>query len=97
MTFNNSASGKELPGEFTTQGVNMERQISRCRSCDARIFWGTTENGKTIPIDADESNGNLYLDGDVWKVASLINQPPPEAPRHKSHFATCPNKHRKSK
>ena len=53
-----------------------EKRIKRCRSCNARIIWLSTENDKNMPVDAD----TVETDDDLFD---------PE--RHTSHFATCPH------
>jgi hypothetical protein len=53
-----------------------ERRITRCRSCNARIVWFTTESGRNMPVDAD----TVEADDDELDLS-----------RHISHFATCPN------
>lgn len=75
-----------------------KQELSRCRTCKATIFWATTEQGKTIPMDADPVvDGNMYRDGDTMRAVSLLNQPEEGTPLFKSHFATCsePASHRK--
>lgn len=71
--------------------------IGRCRSCGARIIWCSTVRGKSMPVDwAPSDDGNLIIDGDgVARVIDLLS--PKDSPRHKSHFATCPDadEHRK--
>lgn len=63
----------------------------KCRSCGARIFWMKTTNGKLAPIDAEPSpDGNMVLRDDVAHVVKkgdLFET----GPKHKNHFATCPN------
>jgi len=53
-----------------------ERRIVRCRSCNAKIIWFETANGKNIPVDADT------VEPDDTEL---------DLPRHESHFATCPH------
>lgn len=84
--------------------------MPECRSCNAPIFWGTTENGKREPVDLEPvDGGNIEVvsrerqpDGEI-KIRHLkkgeaesatLFEPPP---RYVSHFATCPNarSHRK--
>jgi hypothetical protein len=61
-----------------------ERRIVRCTSCQARIIFLPTPNGKKMPVDADtvEPDDTEY-----------------EPETHVSHFVTCPTafKHRKPK
>jgi hypothetical protein len=75
--------------------------MSLCRSCDAPIKWAKTRAGKTIPVDAEPSaDGNLVLVPDfLGGLFALAADSDPDKPRHKSHFATCPNAdaHRKAK
>lgn len=63
--------------------------IARCRSCNAKIFWCKTVNGKTMPVDFEPSeDGTILIVGDKCEVVSrdgvLFS-----TPLHKSHFATC--------
>jgi hypothetical protein len=62
----------------------------RCRSCNAAIIWATTENGKSMPLDAAPvaQVGVFMFDNGYAKA-------PPKV--YRSHFATCPNadQHRK--
>lgn len=53
-----------------------ERRITRCKSCNARIIFLPTANGKQCPTDADtvEPADQAF----VWG-------------RHVSHFSTCPS------
>lgn len=72
---------------------------NNCKSCGAKIVWGKTVNGKSIPIDMyslPESDKVLLIDR--WNTGNnipLIFNPQ----KHISHFATCPNsnQHRKKK
>lgn len=94
-----NAAWYEATGFSPKQPSTDERKYSRCRSCKARIFWATTEQEKTIPMDAEPSaNGTMFEDGNVMKCVSLINQPPEGAELFTTHFATCPDagKHRKA-
>jgi hypothetical protein len=67
---------------------------SPCRSCGAAVLWRPhVTTGKLAPIDADphpEGNIALYADGYavVGKDVDLGADNP--APRHRSHYATCP-------
>jgi len=61
-----------------------ERRIKRCSSCNTRIIWFRTVNGKSMPVDAD----SVRPEDDELDLE-----------RHVSHFRTCPNadKHRKAR
>lgn len=70
-----------------------------CGSCGAKIVWGKTKAGKSMPIDMftlPESDKVMLIDrwnrGDNTPL--IFN-----AEKHISHFATCPNakQHRKKK
>ena len=77
--------------------------MPRCSSCNAPLEWATSAaTGKTMPIDAEpSSDGNVIVrDGQ----AVVLNREqlavlPKDAPRFKSHFATCPlaARHRRPK
>lgn len=76
------------------------KDIVQCRSCKARMFWGTSAAGKSMPIDAEPvADGNIFERDGVFVAVSLLEPVPEGVPRWKSHFATCPNsaKHRKGK
>ena len=60
--------------------------MSRCRSCDAEIFWARTTTGKSIPLEAatDAIPGNIYIEEDIARVV------PAGTGAFISHFVTCP-------
>lgn len=67
---------------------------SICRSCNARIVWAKTPTGATMPVDASPvSDGDLVLISGPqgWLAVRVHDNVEPDKPRHKSHFATCPN------
>jgi hypothetical protein len=83
---------------------------AHCRSCGASIVWATTIIGKAHPFDAQPSDdGTFYLvcedDGKDFAVhmhaqdARAEAAARAEAPRYRSHFASCPDaaKHRRRK
>jgi hypothetical protein len=64
----------------------------KCRGCPALIYDLTNERtGKTAPIDVEPvAGGNILVDlqaGTYRLVGWSIGDPP----KHKNHFATCPN------
>lgn len=70
-----------------------------CKTCGAKIVWGKTVNGKSMPIDMfslpDDDKVMLI---DRWNTGDntpLIFNPK----KHTSHFFTCPDakQHRKKK
>lgn len=66
------------------QNYTHERRVVHCSSCMARIIWFKTAAGKNMPVDADSVKpGEFTLD----------------VKKHKSHFATCPQRdqHRKKR
>ncbi len=76
-------------------------QGARCRSCGAPIIWARTEAGKPMPVDADPIDGGnvlLVATGTATPIARSHPAVDPRidglaveaAPRHTSHFATCP-------
>ena len=65
---------------------------SRCKSCNAEIWWGVTEAGKPMPLDNTSHKGVVAVGTDLdgnerVRVVDVFT----------SHFATCPNaeEHRK--
>lgn len=65
-------------------------QPSKCSSCGAAILWLNTAKGKSMPVDAEPSEGgNIRISRGVAEVLSKPDQK--DEPLHKSHFATCPN------
>lgn len=52
----------------------------QCRSCGSSIIWGTTANGKSIPLDA---KGEKRFFIGKSEVAHLVDTYSP-------HHATCP-------
>ena len=80
--------------------------MSRCRSCNAPLFWvetvaTETKPGKRMPLDADPANtnralvvenGNLMFAGGVTgDNVPLVKYVPNGEGMHRTHFATCPN------
>ena len=66
--------------------------MSRCKSCDAEIFWVTMdESGKKMPVDADGKGMALIVHPDKTRGRFVQTW--------ESHFVTCPNAaaHRKAK
>lgn len=79
--------------------------MAKCRSCNARVEWAITENGKTMPIDpAPDPKGNLIKTGTMIQgkpevhVINSRDERMPDERRFVSHFATCVNadQHRRS-
>ncbi len=77
---------------FTEDGF----QTHNCRSCTRPIVWATTDDGKSIPVDASaDPEGNVVLTRTqfggvrvtVLDQESLFD----DGTRRKSHFATCPD------
>jgi len=69
------------------------KNASLCRSCGARIVWATTPTGASMPVDAaPAADGDrvLYPGPRGWLVLR-VHESDDGKPRHKSHFATCPN------
>ncbi len=72
-------------------------QPKKCGSCPALIFWAQTENGKSMPVDAEPTpDGNVILfatpaGGIRAHVLKKDEQPPPGAKRRQAHWASCPN------
>lgn len=76
--------------------------IARCYSCGAPIQWCITAKGKRMPVDSEPAgDGNLLVELVRGQLVATVD-PGPDLlgrPRHKSHFATCPNakEHRKER
>lgn len=82
-------------------------RTQQCRSCSARIVWAVNaETKRRAPIDELPSeNGNVIFTHDPGMGSDpeyrVLSKPeraePATAPRHTSHFATCPKakQHRK--
>jgi hypothetical protein len=78
--------------------------MAACKSCGARITFAITNAGNKTPLDAEPSdNGKFFIspgglaipvdDSGAFAFACREHN----APKHTSHFATCPNaaSHRK--
>ena len=79
--------------------MNPASNLGDCRSCDARILWAKTINGK-MPVDPKpvaDGKGNIILIDlpQGGKYASVVQ---PGEGEYVSHFATCPyaGQHRRS-
>lgn len=82
--------------------------MAKCKSCGADIIWIKTDNGKSMPCDADQV---LYLDvkwgtetivtpnGQVLKCEFTNDPDEASGVGHLPHWATCPyaDRHRKKK
>lgn len=81
-------------------------KVKKCRSCEAPVIWAVnTATRKRSLLDADPSEeGNCVFvhnpgmggDPEYQVLSKKELAGPATEPRHKSHFATCPNasKHR---
>jgi len=58
---------------------------SNCKGCGKEIFWGTTWDGKSIPLDP---RAPVYSAVKPWDASSCIVR---TELAMVSHFATCPN------
>lgn len=54
----------------------MEEPLTRCRSCQAEIFWIQTEAGRMMPCDP--------------QVLTVITEEGRSVKGRITHFATCP-------
>jgi hypothetical protein len=76
---------------FTVDGF----QTQNCRSCQAPIVWATTEDRKSMPVDAStDPAGNVVLARVAGEVrVTVLDQDAlfGDGVRRKSHFATCPD------
>lgn len=65
----------------------MTTQMSKCKGCGKEIIWGTTIDGKKIPLDPRPP---VYAyDADNEECVRLGHAPDGSGPMV-SHFATCP-------
>lgn len=79
---------------------------TKCKSCGASIVWIKTQNGRSMPCDADPVNyqknykgASLIVTAEGAVIRGDIVENDPSAPLQKiidgqgyiSHFATCPN------
>lgn len=73
--------------------------MAKCRSCQAKIVWAITENGKKMPIDPTPvRDGNVIKTGnrvdgleEVHVISSRDVMEDDQRARYTAHFATCPN------
>lgn len=68
--------------------------VTRCRSCGARVIFCTTERGKAMPVDAEpHPAGNITLiprpDGGATAHVLQKHETAGGAALHRSHFSTC--------
>jgi hypothetical protein len=75
--------------------------MAKCKSCNARILWARTNDGKSMPVNHEPvPDGNIVLrDGRaIVLTAAQLAVADDDQPRFKAHFATCPNaaQHRKA-
>lgn len=54
-------------------------EIKKCRGCDARIVWGTTKKGNSVPLSIDHKEAR-WIEENGTRVCVV-------AP---SHFQDCP-------
>lgn len=67
-------------------------RVSECRSCKAPIIWAWTTSHRRMPVDADPTeNGTLILTELAGEVCVDVSTGDEETPRHRAHFATCPD------
>lgn len=83
-------------------------KATKCKSCEAPIFWATTAQGKKIPVDeAPSPQGNVVLTmsggelrATVFKDAqAALARSPKGCVLRTAHHSTCPDadKHRAAK
>src|ERR1700742_3888573 len=80
-------------GQPSWAGTNLEGFVRNCLSCGQPIVWTRTFSGRTMPVDAEPSDGGTVLveirQGFVR--ASIVGQHGSDQPLRQSHFATCPD------
>lgn len=81
----------------------MPKRITTC-SCKAPIWWAVSIHGKSTPMEPEPTDDGVWVvDGQTENGAPKVRHVEPltdgDAPRFKSHWATCPNadQHRRSK
>lgn len=65
--------------------TDLRGRLSRCKSCNAEVFWVETESGKRMPCNAKPKRKDLVLCKRQGKTIAKM------ADVYESHFATCPN------
>lgn len=70
--------------------------MNTCKTCGARILWGTTLRGRAIPLDhAPTEQGNLVIGAVVASggrpVVTKATDADADRPHYTAHFATCPD------
>jgi hypothetical protein len=76
---------------------------NHCKSCRAEVVWALlAKSGAKIPLDAGVfPDGNIIIrDGKAHVLGpDALAALPPNTPRFRSHFVTCPNaaQHRKER
>lgn len=59
--------------------------MSRCRDCDARIFWAVNDRGKNVPVDYDSELAPEFDHARMYKTRVDF-----DPARMSLHFDTCP-------
>lgn len=64
---------------------------TRCFSCDGRVIWKKTRDGKKMPVNADPvPSGNVVIEGEYARVLTAHEIVDWKGDRYVSHFAVCP-------
>lgn len=67
-----------------------------CKSCGGPIYWGRTEAGRSMPVDAEPvPDGNVLLSDRHGTVVARVlrrgEEPPVGAKLRRAHHSTCPH------
>ena len=67
-------------------------QTTRCRDCGASVwFLKHEQTGKLAPIEVlRHPEGNVCVDLARLTYRVISSTTPPQGPRYRSHFASCP-------
>jgi hypothetical protein len=66
--------------------------VAVCNSCGSPVIWVHTGSGRLMPVDAEPvAGGNVEVTDGRAKVWGTAHAWPTDAPRYRSHFATCPH------
>jgi len=79
--------------EWVEDGEGGRHTVSRCRACNARVWWQTTARGKRRPMDTngDEATWECHFDTCAGRKAHEPQpEPPPRRPSADPRVAAAP-------